>query len=63
MVNSKIVLSSDSIRRIPYNSRLQDQRNRVSGPDFADEIQTYRSETRFLRKSYTIEHLSEESLC
>ncbi len=29
----------------------QDQRNRVSGPDFADEIQTYRSETRFLRKS------------
>ncbi|MGL5134708.1 MAG: hypothetical protein ACRC78_19430 [Planktothrix sp.] len=29
----------------------QDQRNRVSGPDFADEIEISRSETRFLRKS------------
>ena len=29
----------------------QDQRNRVSGSDFADEIEISRSETWFLRKS------------
>ena len=29
-------------------------RNRVSDADFADKIQIFRSETRFLRKSYCL---------